>query len=68
MKICKRVFMLRLNSHFTQEEIGRRLGISQSTYSEYETGKRDFNTAILLKLADVYDVSMDYLLCLNEKK
>lgn len=38
------------------------LGMSQTGYSKYETGKNDVPTDILIKLADFYDVSVDYLL------
>ena len=40
----------------------RRLWVSQSTYSGYETGKIQVPVDTLLKLADIYDVSMDYLM------
>ena len=36
--------------------------VSQSTYSGYETGKIQVPVDTLLKLADIYDVSMDYLM------
>ena len=36
--------------------------MSQMGYSKYETGENDIPTAILLKLADFYNVSTDYLL------
>ena len=38
------------------------LGMSQTGYSKYETGERDIPTDILIKLADFYDTSVDYLL------
>ena len=38
------------------------LGMSQTGYSKYETGTNDIPTAILIKLADFYNVSVDYLL------
>lgn len=36
--------------------------MSQTGYSKYETGENDIPTAILIKLADFYDVSVDYIL------
>lgn len=44
------------------------LGCSQQVYSNYELGQRDIPTDILIKLADFYGVSTDYLLGLTEKK
>lgn len=38
------------------------LGCSQVAYSYYEIGKRDIPTDILIKLANFYNVSIDYLL------
>ena len=38
------------------------LGMSQTGYSKYETGENDIPTAILIKLGDFYQVSIDYLL------
>ncbi len=38
------------------------LGMSQTGYSKYETGENDIPTSILLKLADIYGTTTDYLL------
>jgi transcriptional regulator with XRE-family HTH domain len=46
----------------TQESIAKVLGMSQTGYSKYETGENDIPTAILIKLADFYNVSIDYIL------
>ena len=37
-------------------------GIKNNTYSRYETGERDMSTDVLRKLADFFEVSIDYLL------
>ena len=37
-------------------------GIKNNTYSRYETGERDMSTDVLKKLADFFEVSIDYLL------
>ena len=37
------------------------LGVSQNTYSQYETGVIPFTDQVLIKLADFYGVSIDYL-------
>ena len=47
---------------FTQMEIASRLGVSRSTYTKYETGAIQLSEEILQKLADLYQVSVDYIL------
>ena len=46
----------------TQREMGQLLACSQRIYSNYERGDVDIQTAILIRLADFYGVSIDYLL------
>lgn len=46
----------------TQTDFSAYLHISQRAYSHYENGSRDIPTDILIKIADYYDVSVDYLL------
>ena len=53
---------LREDNDLTQQQIANILGCSQTAYSLYEIGKRDIPTTILIKLADYYNVSVDYLL------
>ncbi|WP_034757852.1 helix-turn-helix domain-containing protein [Rossellomorea vietnamensis] len=51
-----------LRGKTTQEEVAGRIGISRARYSHYENGRSEPDTEILNKLADYYDVSVDYLL------
>ena len=44
------------------KEVGIAIGVGESTISQYETGKRQPDQQTLLKLADYFDVSVDYLL------
>ena len=53
---------LREDKDLNQTEVAKMLGMSQTGYSKYETGENDIPTDILIKLADFYDVSVDYLL------
>lgn len=46
----------------TQVQMGKILSCSQRVYSNYERGELDIPTEILIKLADYYDVSVDYIL------
>ena len=53
---------LRSLSNFTQAEVAKRVGITQFTYCNYENGKTQPDFDILIKIADLYNVSIDYLL------
>lgn len=53
---------LRIDGGFTQRQIAEYLHIKQNTYSQYEIGVLNYPIDVLLKLADFYHVSVDYLL------
>ena len=52
----------------TQVALAKLLGMSQTGYSKYETGENDVPTQILIKLADLYGTSVDYLLGRTDKQ
>ena len=58
----KRIRELREDRDLLQKDLAKYLNCTQVTYSRYELGQRDIPTAILIKLADFYNVSIDYLL------
>lgn len=53
---------LREDHDLMQKEIAAVLGIDQRVYSNYETGKREIPTRLLIILADYYKTSTDYIL------
>ena len=53
---------MREDNDMTQSDIAKLLYISQQQYSLYEKGYRDIPTAALIKLADFYPTSTDFLL------
>ncbi|MDD6143331.1 MAG: helix-turn-helix transcriptional regulator [bacterium] len=57
-----RIRDLRQDRDWTQKEVAGMLGMSQTGYSKYETGENDIPTAVLIRLADLYCTSVDYLL------
>ena len=63
-----RIRDLREDRDLTQKQIAQMLGMSQTGYSKYETGENDIPTIILMKLADFYQTSTDYLLGRTDKK
>lgn len=58
---------LRTSSGFTQVEIAEKLGISRSTIGMYETGAREPDFETLEKIADFFNVDIDYLLGRTDK-
>ncbi len=58
----KRIRYLRQQANLTQVQLGKLLGCSSSTVSLYEGGQRSPDTTMLVRIADVFDVSVDYLL------
>lgn len=53
---------MREDHDLVQKQVAAVLGIDQRVYSNYETGKREIPTRLLVKLADLYGTSTDYLL------
>lgn len=57
----QRIQDLRIDNDLTIKEISAMLGLHRDVYSRYEKGLRDFPIDILIKLADIYHCSIDYL-------
>ena len=53
---------LREDRDLNQTQVAEMLGMSQTGYSKYETGENYVPTEVLIKLADFYGVSIDFLL------
>ena len=64
----QRIKDLREDKDLTQIQISKQLNISQRAYSHFETGTRGIPTEILIKLADIFEVSLDYLVGRSDKK
>lgn len=60
--VFKNLRSIREDHDVRQREIAEYLHISQNTYSQYETGVIALTAEVLLKLADYYHCSVDYLL------
>ena len=58
----RRIRDLREDRDLKQRQIADYLNCSQQVYSNYELGQRDIPTDVLIRLADFYRVSIDYLL------
>ena len=60
--IFSRIRDLREDRDWNQTKVAEYLGVRQTTYSKYELGKLPLPVDVLLKLSDLYGVSVDYLL------
>ncbi|MBR2473090.1 MAG: helix-turn-helix transcriptional regulator [Clostridia bacterium] len=58
----RRIRDLREDRDLTQKELAAILSCSQQVYSNYELGRRDIPTDVLIKLSSFYNVSTDYIL------
>ncbi|EAC6117657.1 TPA: helix-turn-helix domain-containing protein, partial [Listeria monocytogenes] len=56
------------DNDITQQQMAKLLNVSQNTYSQYETGKIEWTATTLIKIADYFDVSVDYLLDRKKNK
>lgn len=61
MHIYKNMVEMRKQQGLTQGEVAGILGITRQQYQLYESGKREILLHLMIKLADYYGVSMDYL-------
>ncbi len=68
MSYTERIRNLREDSDKTQQEIADYLGTSQTMYARYERGANEMPVRHLIKLAQYYHVSLDYLCGLTNRK
>lgn len=64
----RRLRSLREDLKLNQTEMAKLLNMSQTGYSQYETGTNDIPTNILIKLSEIHKVSVDYILDLTDEK
>lgn len=62
----KRLREVRMQCGFTQQNMADKLSISLNAYQKYEQAERSPSLDCLVKIADILDVSTDYLLCRDE--
>lgn len=61
--VAKRLQILRKERGMKQQDTADKTGINAITLSGYEIGKNEPNMEALVRLANVYEVSLDYLMC-----
>ena len=62
----KRLYDLRVDNDMTQQDVADYLTCNRQVYARYERGIREIPVSMLIKLAKLYNVSTDYILCLDE--
>lgn len=68
LKLQLRLRDLRKDSDMSQAEMAKLLGCSQQTYSRYESHTTEIPLEQLIRLAEYYDTSVDYLLGITSQK
>ena len=64
----QRIQDLLTDADLSQKQLSEILHISQRSYSHYETGSRNIPVEMLIRLANYYDISVDYLVGRTDKK
>lgn len=62
IQLANNLRRLRTENNYTQEQISEKLNISRQAYSNYETGKRIPDIDMLIRIADIYEVTLEQLL------
>ncbi len=68
MMVFQNIRNLREDNDKKQQELADYLNVRQTTYSKYELGKINIPIEVFMKLADYYDVSIDYIVGRTPKK
>lgn len=63
MSLGQRIALLRNRNGLSQQALANRLGVSQATVAKHEKNINAVTAEMLLKYADLFQVSADYLLC-----
>lgn len=66
MELCERLRELRKEHKYSQEDAADKLGVSRQAISKWESGQGKPEINNIIKLAEIYDVTTDYLLAGKE--
>ena len=58
----KRIYELRCDNDLTQQKVADYLMCNRQVYARYERGLREIPVSMLIRLADLYETSVDYIL------
>ena len=68
VEFSQRLKQLRSDKHMTQEQVANRIGLTASMVSSYETDIRLPSYEVLVKIANLFGTTIDYLLCREDKR
>ena len=57
---------MRIDRGLTQKEVAKVINVKQNTYSQYEIGVLNYPLEVVIKLAEFYETSVDYLVGLTD--
>lgn len=64
----ERIKQLREEKGYQQKDVAEKLGITKQALSNYENGTREPNLLTVIEIADLFDVSVEYLLGLTTER
>ena len=59
---CKNLKSARLDAEMTQKQVATKLNVVESCYANWEQGRTEPNIAMLRKLCDLFDITLDELI------
>lgn len=62
----ERIRDMRIDRRLTQKEVAKVINVKQNTYSQYEIGVLNYPLDVVIKLAEFYETSVDYLVGLTD--
>lgn len=68
IQVGERLMMLRKSAKMRQSDVAEHIEVSTGAYQSYENGRREAAYSSLIKLSDLFGVSIDYLLCKTDEK
>lgn len=68
MKFSEHLVFLREKNNILQKDIAKEVGVSLHTYQRYEYGEREPQMSVLIALADLYNLSLDELVCRERQR
>ena len=68
LKLSERLYSLRKERKLTQDSVAKELGISMKSYCRYEKNEREPTASLLVEMAMLYHVSLDYLVGRSEER
>lgn len=68
VEMGKRLLMARMRKLMKQSDLGIALGVTQPTYSDIESGKRDINITQLFTIAEALEVPVTWVLGIDDEK